>query len=201
MTVSARQLNRATLERQCLLRRAPVDVVEAVHRVMALQAQEPASPYVALWNRVADFDPSSTRRGIRRPFDRQDDADAGHPSRRRRDRLPALPRGDATRPFVLRACATTAVHEGRAVDPGRHDALLHDAVAFTAEPRAPMPRWRRGSTSGSASSRSRASGGRCARSGRSFTHPTGGPWSFGPRPPYMAAPAQDRPGDPHASLQ
>ena len=33
-------------------------VVDAVHRVVALQAQEPASPYIALWNRLARFDPA-----------------------------------------------------------------------------------------------------------------------------------------------
>jgi hypothetical protein len=56
--VTARQLNRATLARQLLLRREPVDVAEAIRRVGAVQAQEPASPYLALWNRVAGFDPA-----------------------------------------------------------------------------------------------------------------------------------------------
>lgn len=56
MSVSARQLNRATLARQLLLEREPLPVVDAVRRVVALQAQEPASPYIALWNRVADLD-------------------------------------------------------------------------------------------------------------------------------------------------
>ncbi|MEV0719708.1 winged helix DNA-binding domain-containing protein [Asanoa sp. NPDC050611] len=53
MTLTARQLNRATLDRQLLLRREPLSVAAAVRRVLALQAQEPASPYLALWNRVA----------------------------------------------------------------------------------------------------------------------------------------------------
>ena len=57
MPLSLRQLNRATLARQLLLAREPIDVVGAVHRVVAIQAQEPASPYVALWNRIAGFDP------------------------------------------------------------------------------------------------------------------------------------------------
>ena len=56
--LTPRRLNRATLERQLLLRREPLDAATAVRRVLALQAQEPASPYLALWNRVADFDPS-----------------------------------------------------------------------------------------------------------------------------------------------
>lgn len=57
MEVTPRQLNRATLERQLLLKREAVSVVGAARRAFALQAQEPASPYVALWNRVAGFDP------------------------------------------------------------------------------------------------------------------------------------------------
>ena len=58
MSLSTRQLNRATLARQLLLRREPLDAAEAVRRVVALQAQEPASPYIALWSRVAEFDPA-----------------------------------------------------------------------------------------------------------------------------------------------
>ena len=45
MQLTARQLNRATLDRQLLLHRAPLGPAEAVHRVMALQAQSPVSPY------------------------------------------------------------------------------------------------------------------------------------------------------------
>ncbi|WP_251153044.1 winged helix DNA-binding domain-containing protein [Cellulosimicrobium sp. Marseille-Q4280] len=56
--MSPRALNRATLARQLLLERADLTVPEAVRRVVALQAQHPASPYVALWNRVARFDPA-----------------------------------------------------------------------------------------------------------------------------------------------
>jgi hypothetical protein len=58
MTYSPRQLNRATLDRQMLLRREQVDVLSAVERIVAIQAQEPASPYIALWNRVEGFDPA-----------------------------------------------------------------------------------------------------------------------------------------------
>lgn len=58
MPLSPRQLNRATLARQLLLRRERLPVAEAVRRAVTLQAQEPPSPYVALWNRVADFDPA-----------------------------------------------------------------------------------------------------------------------------------------------
>jgi Winged helix DNA-binding domain len=58
MRLTARQLNRATLGRQLLLHRERLDVPDAVRRVMALQAQEAASPYLALWNRLVDFDPA-----------------------------------------------------------------------------------------------------------------------------------------------
>lgn len=55
--ITARALNRSTLARQLLLeRQESVGVEDAVRRVVALQAQQPASPYVALWNRVAGFD-------------------------------------------------------------------------------------------------------------------------------------------------
>ncbi|MDX3711266.1 winged helix DNA-binding domain-containing protein [Streptomyces europaeiscabiei] len=57
--LTARALNRATLARQLLLNREPLDVVEAVRRIVALQAQQPASPYIALWNRLAPFDPTT----------------------------------------------------------------------------------------------------------------------------------------------
>ncbi|MFD4024970.1 winged helix DNA-binding domain-containing protein [Streptomyces sp. NPDC058576] len=58
MTITARELNRATLARQLLLRREPLDAARGVRRVVALQAQQPASPYLALWNRLTDFDPA-----------------------------------------------------------------------------------------------------------------------------------------------
>ncbi|MDX3583924.1 winged helix DNA-binding domain-containing protein [Streptomyces europaeiscabiei] len=57
--LTARALNRATLARQLLLKREPLDTVEAVRRIVALQAQQPASPYIALWNRLAPFDPTT----------------------------------------------------------------------------------------------------------------------------------------------
>ncbi|MGW6723884.1 winged helix DNA-binding domain-containing protein [Streptomyces sp. NPDC054995] len=58
MDITARGLNRSTLARQLLLRREPLDAARGVRRVVALQAQQPASPYIALWNRLADFDPA-----------------------------------------------------------------------------------------------------------------------------------------------
>ena len=57
-SITARELNRATLARQLLLDRSCMSVADAVRRMVALQAQQPASPYVALWNRLAGFDPA-----------------------------------------------------------------------------------------------------------------------------------------------
>ncbi|MFB7453580.1 winged helix DNA-binding domain-containing protein [Streptomyces sp. NPDC056194] len=64
MVITARALNRSTLHRQLLLERAPLGVTEAVRRVVCLQAQHPGSPYVALWNRVAGFDPEQLDRAV-----------------------------------------------------------------------------------------------------------------------------------------
>jgi hypothetical protein len=54
--LSLRQLNRATLARQMLLRREKVGVVDAVERLGGLQAQEPKPPFIALWTRLRGFD-------------------------------------------------------------------------------------------------------------------------------------------------
>jgi hypothetical protein len=50
------ELNRATLARQLLLSRSALDPVAAAGAIGGLQAQEPASPYVALWSRLEAFD-------------------------------------------------------------------------------------------------------------------------------------------------
>jgi hypothetical protein len=54
-TLSAARLSRATLARQMLLRRERLSAAQAVHRLCALQAQEPKPPFLALWSRLADF--------------------------------------------------------------------------------------------------------------------------------------------------
>ena len=64
VTLTERQLNRTTLGRQLLLERQRLGIVDAVRRVTALQAQEPVSPYIALWNRVEGFDPAELDRAL-----------------------------------------------------------------------------------------------------------------------------------------
>lgn len=55
--LSRRALNRATLDRQMLLRRSELSVVDAVRHLVGLQAQTPHSWYVGLWSRLAGFVP------------------------------------------------------------------------------------------------------------------------------------------------
>jgi hypothetical protein len=52
-----RVLNRTTLQRQLLLSRVPMDPLRAVEHLVGLQAQNPLDPYLALWSRIAGFDP------------------------------------------------------------------------------------------------------------------------------------------------
>ncbi|MCT2594133.1 winged helix DNA-binding domain-containing protein [Streptomyces sp. N2-109] len=67
--LTTRALNRATLDRQLLLRRAPVTTERAVEHLVGLQAQVPTNHYTSLWSRVAGFDAEEfSRRYEQREF-------------------------------------------------------------------------------------------------------------------------------------
>jgi hypothetical protein len=53
--LTRRDLNRALLARQLLLERQELGAAEAIERVVGLQAQLPAPPFIGLWTRLAGF--------------------------------------------------------------------------------------------------------------------------------------------------
>lgn len=184
MRLTVRALNRATLARQLLLRREPLDVVEGVRRLVALQAQEPASPYLALWNRLEGFDPAALDRAF---------ADGAIVKAQLfRITLHAVEAAEypafhaAMTPSLRAARLNDARFRRSGLTPEDADALLPEVLGFVSVPRsnAEAEAWldeRLGVT---------------PKPGvwwayRQFApirhHPTGGPWSFGPRPVYTAA--------------
>jgi hypothetical protein len=195
--LSARRLNRATLARQLLLRREALPVTEALRRVVALQAQAPASPYLALWNRLVDLDPAELDRAF-----------AGHEIVKAslfRVTLHAVTAADypAFHEAMQRTLRAARLDDQRFTREGVTvadvEALLPDLLEFTATPRTnqeverwmeqrfgvPKPRvwW-------------------ALRHFGPFVHAgTAASWTFGPRPSYVAAPQQQRPGDVEASTR
>lgn len=184
MPLTERRLNRATLARQLLLRREPLDVVSAVRRVVALQAQEPASPYVALWNRVAGFEATALDRALR----------DGTIVKATLMRV-ALHAVDATDYPTFHAAMQPTLRAARLNDrrfrrsgltPADADALLPEVLAFAEQPR----------TNSEAEAWLDERLGETPKPGiwwayrqyGPFVHsPTGGPWSFRARPSYVAA--------------
>jgi hypothetical protein len=63
-TLTARELNRATLARQLLLTREPLGAGAAIGRLGGLQAQDPKPPFIGLWSRLEAFRSDDLRRAL-----------------------------------------------------------------------------------------------------------------------------------------
>jgi hypothetical protein len=57
-TLSRRELCRTTLARQLLLERVPRSVSDTLEHLVGLQGQVPKVPHLALWDRLADYEPA-----------------------------------------------------------------------------------------------------------------------------------------------
>jgi hypothetical protein len=197
MPLTARRLNRATLGRQLLLAREPLDVAAAVRRLAALQAQEAASPYVALWNRLAGFDPA--------------DLDAAYADRTvvratlLRITSHAVHAEDypAFHNAMVPSLRASRLHDRRFTSSGLTiadaDALLPHLLEFATQPRV------KAEVEDLLEARLGDRNPRAWWALRTFAPlwhaPTGGPWSFGPRSSFVAAPVQLPPEDQDASIQ
>lgn len=197
MALTARGLNRATLARQLLLQRELLTAVDAVRRIVAVQAQEPASPYIALWNRVADFDAAEL-----------DAAYADHAivkASLMRITLHAVVAEDYP-PFqhamvasLRDARLTDRRFEETGMTIAEADALLPDVLAFTAEPRtnADIEAWLADRLGGP-----NARAWWALRTYAPVVHAsTGATWAHGQRPAYTAARTRPRTGAPGPSVQ
>ncbi|GAA3487145.1 winged helix DNA-binding domain-containing protein [Streptomyces cremeus] len=183
VTISARELNRATLGRQLLLERASLSVTDAVRRVVALQAQHAPSPYVALWNRIEGFDPA----GLDAAFAARTVVKATL----MRITLHAVT-ADDYQPFRS-AVQPTLYGSGlgsRFTDSGltAQDAreLAAELLVFAKEPRtsAEVQEW----LAGKVGAERKDAALRGVQVYAPLHHvPTGGPWSFGARPSYVTA--------------
>ena len=177
-------LNRATLARQHLLGRGRLDVVEAAAAVGGLQAQEPASPYLALWTRLEGFDAAE----MTRAFEDRRLVKAGL----MRATLHAVPAEDylLLRPAVEPVfSASSRLMRGLRPDPERLARLRAEIEALAATPRPNNElRDRLAEVEGVDDAEARdALWWWVRRTTPLIQAPSGGPWSFGRRP-LMVAP-------------
>jgi hypothetical protein len=63
--LSKRQLNRALLARQMLLKREKISAVAAVERLVGMQAQVPRPPFMGLWTRLEKFEAEALHKPLR----------------------------------------------------------------------------------------------------------------------------------------
>ena len=182
--LSSRALNRATLARQLLLEPASgLDPVTALEQIGGVQAQEPASPFIALWTRLTDFDPGA----VRMAFERREAVKATL----MRITLHAVSAADyrALLPSLLPTLrATGAVRRG-SPRPDRVPELAAAAAAFAATPRRSAEgRDDRAGLSGSANLDTPVWW--WVRRQLPLVHvPEDGPWSFSRRPLLTTASA------------
>lgn len=198
MVLTSRQLNRETLARQMLLERESIDVVGGVRRAVALQAQEPASPYIALWNRLAGFDPSDLdsafeRRGVVKATliritlhaVAADDYTTFHEA--------MVPNLRASRLYDQRYKSA-----GLTVDDA--DSVLGHVVEYASEPRTKAD-----IESALENVRGTPPNSRLWWALRTFAplahSPTGGPWSFGHQQRFVTAPVEPDRTDPETAVQ
>ena len=184
MRLTERALNRATLQRQLLLRREALPVVDAVRRVVALQAQDPVGPYLALHARVEGFDPAAL-----------DAAYAGHDVVRAhlmRVTIHVVAASDypAFHAGVLRTLRAARLYDARFRRAGlsiaEADTLIPDLAAHLAQPRSSeeIEAW----LEARIGVRERPGVWWALRHYGPFVHaPVGGPWSFGTKRMMTAA--------------
>ncbi|MGW2404874.1 winged helix DNA-binding domain-containing protein [Streptomyces sp. NPDC001739] len=183
MTVTARELNRATLSRQLLLKRHELDVVEVIRRVVALQAQHAASPYLALWNRIDGF-----------KAEQADDAFARGAAVKATLLRMTLHAVHADDYRLFREAMQPTLYAARlgyhfaatGLTPAEGEALVPEALKFADQARtaAEMETW----VEQQVGAERKAGAWWGLRAYAPLLHvPTGGPWSFGTRPSYVAA--------------
>jgi DNA glycosylase AlkZ-like len=64
--LTQRELNRATLARQLLLERKKLSPTAVIERLVGMQAQWPAAPYIGIWTRATSFERETLERELAR---------------------------------------------------------------------------------------------------------------------------------------